>query len=325
VLVRALRTQSRLDILSRPQVMTADNQTAYILSGQYFPYVTSSVVSTGITGIPTVTNSISYRNTGVQLTVTPKINPDGSIIMHVIPEVSSPTNTNVNLGNGVTATAFNTQTVETTIVAVDGETVVLGGLMAVKDLKQENRIPWFGDLPGVGALFRSRTQIKSKTELLIILTPHIVRSRADADRILAMESKRMDWLVGTVLKMHGASGMEPVLGPPKNGQGADGSCASGVGAAEPPVTVPIMPGMPSTTTPPAAAPTAPPTTPEPLPPPRKVTEAVSPTQAPVLVGVPAGPGTAPVIQTLAVEASVPPAEPQAPPAEPKRRWFSLFR
>src|SRR5439155_500758 len=100
-----------------------------------------------------------------------------------------------------------------------GETVVLGGTLVRKDAKQENRVPWFGDLPCVGALFRYRTQIKSKTELLIILTPHIVRSRADADRMLAMESKRMDWIIGDVLKIHGASGMEPVLGPPHGGPG----------------------------------------------------------------------------------------------------------
>jgi type II secretory pathway component GspD/PulD (secretin) len=214
VLVRALRTQNRLDVLSRPQLMTADNQAARILVGQNFPYVTASVVTTGVTGIPAVTNTVDYRDVGVSLQVTPKINPDGSVIMRVIPEVSSPAQTTVDLGNGVFATAFNVQTVETTVIAHDGETVVLGGLITRRDDKQERKIPWFGDLPGVGALFRFRGHAKEKRELLVILTPHIVRSMWDAEMVFAEEHKRMDWVVGDVLKLHGTSGMHPMMSPP---------------------------------------------------------------------------------------------------------------
>jgi hypothetical protein len=161
--------------------------------------------------VPTVTNNILYRDIGVSLQVTPKINADGSVVMRVIPEVSSISPTSVDLGNGVTATAFNVQTVETTVIAQDGETVVLGGLITKRDEKNENKIPWFGDLPGVGALFRFRNEIKEKRELLVILTPHIVRSPSDADRMFGMEAKRMNWQVGDVLKSYGTSGMEPIL------------------------------------------------------------------------------------------------------------------
>src|SRR5439155_6423172 len=114
----------------------------------------------------------------------------------------------VSLGNGVTATAFNTQTVDTTVVAGDGETVAIGGLITKRDVKAENKLPILGDLPGFGALWRYRTQVKAKVELLVIMTPHIIRSRFDADRILAEESRRMHWVLGDVLKTHATTGFE---------------------------------------------------------------------------------------------------------------------
>jgi hypothetical protein len=94
---------------------------------------------------------------------------------------------------------------------MDGETVAIGGMIQTRDQKNENKIPWLGDLPGVGALFRFRTQVKSKQELMVILTPHIVRNRAEADRMLALESRRMDWVINDVVKIHGTTGFEPIL------------------------------------------------------------------------------------------------------------------
>src|SRR5439155_7262953 len=117
----------------------------------------------------------------------------------------------INLGNGLLAPQFNVQTVETTVAAMDGETVAIGGLISARDSKNENKIPFFGDLPLVGSLFRFRTQLKTKQELLVILTPHVVRCRADAERMLAMESRRMDWAIGDVIKTHGTTGWEPMM------------------------------------------------------------------------------------------------------------------
>ena len=93
----------------------------------------------------------------------------------------------------------------------DGETIVIGGLISKSDIKNENKIPWFGDLPYVGAAFRYRTQAKTKKELLVILTPRVVRSKQDAERIMFEESRRMDWIVGDVLRTHGTSDMEPII------------------------------------------------------------------------------------------------------------------
>ena len=209
LLIRALKTQGRVDVLSRPQVQTMDNQTAYVNIGEDVPVITGSAITA--TGL--VSNTITYRSVGVILQVTPRISPDGTILMRVIPEVSSVLPTQVSFGNGVTASAFNVQHFETTVSARDGETVAIGGLIQKRDAKAENKIPWLGDVPYLGALFRYRTQDKSKMELMVIMTPHIVRCAHDADRILFEESKRMDWVLGDVAKVHGTTGMAPIFAP----------------------------------------------------------------------------------------------------------------
>src|SRR5262249_14880909 len=156
------------DILSRPQIMTTDNQTSLINVGRDVPLVAdSSVAGNGI-----VTQNIVRRNVGVILQVTPRITPEGRVLMRVTPEISSVDPTPINLGNGSLGTVINIQHLETTVSAYDGETVVLGGLISRRDAKSENKVPWLGDLPYVGAAFRYRTQQRTKTELLIIMTPH---------------------------------------------------------------------------------------------------------------------------------------------------------
>jgi type II secretory pathway component GspD/PulD (secretin) len=216
VLIRALQTQNRIEILSRPQVTTSDNQAARILVGQNFPFITGSTITTGITGIPSITNTITYKDIGIQLQVTPKINPDGTVIMRVIPEVSAPANTTVNIGNGVLAQALNIETIETTIICQDGETVGLGGLIQKKDTKSENKIPWLGDLPWIGAAFRYRTEEKNRTELLVILTPHVVRCRAERELVLADEARRLDpTLIRESAHIHGLQNFSVMMPVPE--------------------------------------------------------------------------------------------------------------
>ncbi len=107
-MIRALATQERVNIVSAPTIITTDNQAARILVGTSFPYIANSIVTTATTGIPTVTNTVSYKDLGIQVQVTPKIAPDGTVTMRVIPEVSSAqANTTVMISNGVFATAFN--------------------------------------------------------------------------------------------------------------------------------------------------------------------------------------------------------------------------
>jgi hypothetical protein len=140
--------------------------------------------------------------------------------MRVVPDVSSLGATATVAGQ--TYQSFNTQHIETTVLAADGETVAIGGLITKTDAKNENKIPWVGDLPYIGALFRYRTQNRTKRELLVIMTPHVVRSRMEGEHILAEEARRMDWVLGDVVKVHGTTGLGPILPPPDPGPGGAG-------------------------------------------------------------------------------------------------------
>jgi type II secretion system protein D len=209
LLIRALKTQGRIDVLSRPQITVLDNQNAFINVGQEIPIITSSnVTPTGV-----ITTNIDRRNVGVLLNVTPKIYPDGSVLLRVVPEVSRAEPIPVSLGNGQLGTVLDIQHMETTVLIHDGETVAIGGLIARRDAKSENKIPVLGDLPFLGAAFRYRTESKTKTELLLILTPRIIRAPCDADQILAIEEQRINWSVPDVLRTHGTTGVDWLYAP----------------------------------------------------------------------------------------------------------------
>lgn len=199
VLVRALRTQGRIEVLSRPQIVTRDNQQALISVGQQVPIVTGS----NITAQGIIQNTVEQQQVGIILKVLPQISPDGRIVMRVEPQVSRVSNSTVDIGNGVKGTIIDQTIASTTIEAFDGKTVVIGGLINKRDDKEQRGIPWLGDLPYIGALFRYRRHEKQRQELLIIMTPHIIRNPMDADRVFAEESRKMSWSLDDVQALHG--------------------------------------------------------------------------------------------------------------------------
>jgi type II secretory pathway component GspD/PulD (secretin) len=205
LLVRALKAQGRVDVLSRPQIQVADNQIGYVNVGQNFPVATASTITNGL-----AQQGIEYRDIGITLRVTPRINPDGKVLMRVEPSVSSVQPGTVSVG-GIQAAVFNQQVLQTTVLASDGETIVLGGLINKQEARNETGIPYMKDIPYVGALFRYRTHTIARREILIIMTPHIVRSEIDQARILAEESAKMRWCLPEVLNAHSHGGevMEP--------------------------------------------------------------------------------------------------------------------
>jgi type II secretion system protein D len=206
VLIRALKTQNRIDILSEPVLVTTDNQAARVSVGQEVPYVSNTSIS-GTTGL--ATTNIDRRTVGVILSITPRISPDGRVIMRVTPEVSS-VGPQQDLGNGSTGTTFNVQSVDTTVGAYDGETIVLGGLITKEMDKAENKVPVLGDIPVLGALFRYRTSFQRKQEILVIMTPHVLRTPEDAARLLGEQAAKGHWNMCDIARMHG-HGMEQML------------------------------------------------------------------------------------------------------------------
>ncbi|HLU49675.1 MAG TPA: secretin N-terminal domain-containing protein, partial [Planctomycetota bacterium] len=178
-LIRALEADGRLEVLSRPQILAADNMRAEINIGQRVPQVTGSVT----TELGNINNTIEYREVGVILRVTPRIGPDGFVTMEVEPEISSLSQSSVDFGTGVSAPVFNERRAVTTVSVQNGHTIVIGGLISTTDDVREEGIPILKDIPLLGYLFKSRKLTKVRTELLIILTPHVITGVEHADWI----------------------------------------------------------------------------------------------------------------------------------------------
>jgi general secretion pathway protein D len=170
VTLQALAQANKLDVLSRPYILTSDNQDANITVGNEVPFVTDTFTdSTG--GIH---NNFQYQDIGIILDVTPHINPDGLVVMDVDPQISSLTGQNVTVQQGVNAPIYELRSAASRVAIRDGQTIVIGGLMQDQKTDHVNKIPLLGDIPLLGQLFQYHSNDKSKTELLIFLTPHVV-------------------------------------------------------------------------------------------------------------------------------------------------------
>ncbi len=173
-LFHALQTEGRVEVLSRPSIMVRDNQEANIKIGDKIPTVSDIVVTSGIAQ-PTVT----YVDVGILLTVTPIINPDGFVNLEISPEISS-LGPSINIGNGVSLPSINQRKAETSVTVKDGETIIIGGLITNTVSDSETKVPILGDIPYVGNAFRATVKQNHKTELLIVVTPHVVLDPAQA-------------------------------------------------------------------------------------------------------------------------------------------------
>lgn len=170
--LRAIAQAGKAQLLSRPSILARDRQPAMIQVGQNIPLITS-VSYNGLTGNPI--NSISYTSVGIILRVTPFITADGMVQMIISPETSSLNqNVTVPIAAGVNAPAIDIRSADTVAITPDGQTVVIGGLMASDHSSAESKVPFLGDIPLLGNLFKRKTSSNGKTELLIFLTPHIV-------------------------------------------------------------------------------------------------------------------------------------------------------
>jgi type II secretion system protein D len=210
ILLRALQECRRLDVLSRPQVMTLDNQPAFVQVGQRVPFITA--VQIGTTGQQS--NTVAFENVGLILGVTPRISPDGLVVMEIDatrsevgPEAEGiPVSVSAS-GAVVRSPRINITTAQTTVSALSGQTVVLGGLIVSNKRQTHRRVPLLSDIPMLGNLFRYDNVTNSRSELLIIMTPRVVRSEQDAELIKQVEAARMTWCLADVIRMHGESGL----------------------------------------------------------------------------------------------------------------------
>ena len=174
--LRAIAQAGKASILSRPSILARDSQPAQIVIGQSVPLITS-VSYNALTGNPI--NSVTYTEVGIILKVTPFITGNGMVQMWVQPQTSSidPTTT-VPISTGVSAPVIDVRSADTVVVTPDSQTVVIGGLISKDKTSTESKIPFLGDIPFLGNLFKRTVKSEVKNELLIFLTPHIVRAPA---------------------------------------------------------------------------------------------------------------------------------------------------
>ncbi|MBL4794580.1 MAG: type IV pilus secretin PilQ, partial [Pseudomonadales bacterium] len=156
----ALESDGKADIIATPKVLTADQQTARIASGTEIPYQEAS--SSGAT-------SVSFKEAVLSLEVTPHITPDGRIIMEL--EINQ--DTVGEIFNGIPS--IDTNSISTNVLVDNGETIVLGGVYRTEAVESVAKTPFFGDLPIIGRFFRNSTKTDRKQELLIFITPKIVK------------------------------------------------------------------------------------------------------------------------------------------------------
>jgi len=170
--IKALQQKSLLQILAEPNVLTESGKDGTFLAGGEFPYPV--VQPSGAGGVAIVT--IQFRPFGVQLTFTPTLTQQGLIHLHAKPEVSTLDFTNAVTISGFTIPAISTRRVDSEMELQDGQSFAIAGLVDNRVQQQLNKIPGIGDVPILGKLFQSKSLEKSKTELLVVVTPRIVAS-----------------------------------------------------------------------------------------------------------------------------------------------------
>jgi type II secretory pathway component GspD/PulD (secretin) len=196
VLLRAMNQSRTMEILSRPQVMTLDNQPAFIQVGERVPRITG----TSINQVGQV-NSVALENVGLILGVTPRISPEGMVVMEIDaeksdvgPEIEGIPVSVSSQGQVIRSPRVNITTAQTTVSAASGQTIVIGGLITTDNRTVSRRVPYLSDIPLLGQLFRYDSGSNNRRELLIILTPHVVRGPEEAELLKQMEMSRMSWI-----------------------------------------------------------------------------------------------------------------------------------
>lgn len=180
-LIRAAATDSRIKIISSPSVIASDNRPARIQVGSEEPVATGTIAQ-AVGGVAQST-SIQYRNTGRILTIIPQVNSQGLVNLQIKAEVSA-RGDDVKVGAD-TFPAFNTQDAETTAVVHDGETLVIGGLIGERKSKGRSGIPYLMDIPVVGRFFGTTNDSTDRTELIMLITPHVIRNRNESIQVTA--------------------------------------------------------------------------------------------------------------------------------------------
>jgi general secretion pathway protein D len=179
-LARALEADQKNNVLSTPNILTLDNEEAKIVVGQNVPFVTGSFTQTA-NAANSPFQTIERRDVGLTLRVTPQVTEGGTVKLKVFQEVSSvvPTTSNVRSADLIT----NKRSVENTVLADDGQIIVIGGLIQDDTKNNDSQVPILGDIPYIGNLFKYKTRSRDKTNLMIFLRPYVLRDGKAANQL----------------------------------------------------------------------------------------------------------------------------------------------
>jgi type IV pilus assembly protein PilQ len=164
--ISALEADSKGRVVSSPRVVTADGKQATITQGEQIPYLNCAAGASG------ATCTTQFKDAALKLDVTPRITPEGTIIMDL--DVSKDSR---GADAGTAGPAINKKNVTTQVLVDNGGTVVIGGIFELTELEQSAKVPWFGDLPVLGNLFKNNAKTRTKRELLVFVTPRIIADK----------------------------------------------------------------------------------------------------------------------------------------------------
>ncbi len=180
-LANLLQTSGDGNVLSTPNLLTLDNEEAKILIGENVPFPTGSYANTGgNTSSVNPFTTVERKDVGLTLRVRPQINENGTVKLVIYQETSAVKASNEKSLNGPTTTK---RSIESTVLVEDGSIIVIGGLLQDKYSGGQEKVPFLGDIPGIGALFRSDTRTREKTNLMVFLRPVVLRSGDDSSRL----------------------------------------------------------------------------------------------------------------------------------------------
>lgn len=179
VALNALSSVTDVRVLSAPSLMVLDNRTAVLQVGDQVPIVTQSATGVDVPGAPIV-NQVELKDTGVILSVTPRVNDSGRVILDIEQEVSSVVKTTTS---GIDSPTIRQRKVKTSVATADGEALALGGLIQERENTTKSKVPVLGDVPLLGNAFRSKETSVARTELIIFIRPRVIRDITEARQV----------------------------------------------------------------------------------------------------------------------------------------------
>ena len=176
--LNALEGKTKVNVVSAPKLMVINNQTATLQVGDQVPVLTQNSTATIDPNAPII-NAVEYRDTGVILKITPRVNGSGLVLLDISQEVSDVLSSRA-AASGIDSPTISTRKVSTTVAVQDGEVLALGGLIRNVQTRDKTGIPFLSQIPIIGGLFGRQVEATDKIELVILLKPRVIRTVDDA-------------------------------------------------------------------------------------------------------------------------------------------------